>query len=149
MRVERELLPMAEAFGLSVAAWSPLGGGVLSGKYARPGTEPARLAADSISEHDHTVAAAVAEVAAELGATPAQVAIAWTRRRSRAVHPILGARRLDQLVDNLGALDVDLPDEAAERLAAATGFQLGFPTDFVASIADRAFDATNLRLDPR
>ena len=147
--VERELLPMADAFGLSVAAWSPLGGGVLSGKYAQPSGEPSRLAADSISEHDHAVAAAVAEVAAELGATPAQVAIAWTRRWSRAVHPIVGARRLDQLVDNLGALDVDLPDEAAERLAAATGFQVGFPTDFIAQTSGWVFGEANQRLDPR
>nr|WP_322756443.1 aldo/keto reductase [Frankia sp. Cas3] len=96
--IERELLPMAEAFGMTVAAWSPLAGGILSGKYTRPGRADARtrLSPESISEHDRAIARAVQDVADELGATASQVAIAWTRTHSRAIHPILGARRLDQ-----------------------------------------------------
>jgi len=132
--IERELLPMAEALGLTVAAWSPLGGGVLSGKFTRPGGAGAgtRITPESVSERDHAVAAAVAGVAAELGATPSQVAIAWILSRSEAVCPLLGARRLDQLADNLGALDLTLPADAAGRLDAAASFQAGFPGDFIA-----------------
>ncbi|HEY3557186.1 MAG TPA: aldo/keto reductase [Kribbella sp.] len=127
---ERELLPMATAYGLSVTAWSPLGGGVLSGKYGTAQPERARLQRDTITDRELAVAQVVQEVAAELGATPAQVALAWVRRRA-GVLPMLGARSVDQLQDNLGCLDVTLPDEAATRLEAATNFTLGFPTDFI------------------
>lgn len=95
--IERELLPMAESFGLTVAAWSPLAGGILSGKYTRPadGGISSRFTPDVLSERDRSVAAAVDEVAYALGVTSAQVAIAWTMAHSRAVHPILGARRVE------------------------------------------------------
>ena len=148
--VERELLPMADAYGMTVAAWSPLGGGVLSGKYTR-GTAPAgtRLGAEGITPHDRAVAAVVDEVADELGVTSSQVAIAWTRRWSPAVHPIVGARTLDQLDDNLGALDCVLSDEQARRLEAATGFVAGFPTDFIAQTSPWVFGEANDRVDPR
>ncbi|GAA1708732.1 aldo/keto reductase [Kribbella yunnanensis] len=112
--IERELLPMAEAFGMTVAAWAPLAHGRL--------TEPA--AGDA-------VVTAVHETAAELAATPAQVALAWTRTHSRAVHPLVGASSPDQLTDNLGALELALPDDAVRRLEAATGFAIGFPQDFI------------------
>jgi len=149
--IERDLLPMAEFFGMTVAAWSPLGNGILSGKYTRPGGAEGstRLSADSVSDHDHAVARVVSEVAEDLGTTPSQVAIAWTRVHSPAVHPILGARRLDQLVDNLGALDLALPSEAVDRLEAATGFEVGFPTDFIAETSPWVFGETQTRLDGR
>jgi aryl-alcohol dehydrogenase-like predicted oxidoreductase len=131
--IEHELLPMAEAFGMTVAAWSPLAGGVLTGKFSGPGGPQGatRIAGESLTEHDHEVARAVQSVADEVGASPAQVAIAWTMTRSAAVHPIIGARRADQLADNLGAVDVELPPEALERLDKATGFRHWFPTTFI------------------
>jgi aryl-alcohol dehydrogenase-like predicted oxidoreductase len=149
--IERELLPMAEALGMTVAAWSPLAGGILSGKFTRPGgLEPGtRLAAHSLSEHDRAVARAVQEMAGELGVTPAQVAIAWTRSKSQAVIPILGARRHAQLIDNLGALDLELPAEATERLEAATGFTPGFPAEFIAETSGWVLGEANRRLDGR
>ena len=128
---ERELLPMADAYGLSVTAWSPLGGGVLSGKYNGGASgQTARLKRENISSNDLAVAEAVQQVADELGVSPARVALAWTRRRS-GVLPILGARTVEQLRDNLGCAAVTLPPELATRLEAATGFQVGFPTDFI------------------
>ncbi|MGJ6967118.1 aldo/keto reductase [Streptosporangium sp. G11] len=132
--VERELLPMAEAFGMSVAAWGPLAGGVLSGKFTDgEGAEAStRVDPTSLTARDHAVARAVREVAGELGVTPAQAAIAWTRARSPAVHPIIGARDVEQLADNLGAIDVVLPEEAVRRLESATGFEVGYPGDFIA-----------------
>jgi aryl-alcohol dehydrogenase-like predicted oxidoreductase len=149
--IEHDLLPMAEAFGMTVAAWSPLAGGVLSGKFTRPGgPEPGtRLAPEALTEHDRAVALAVQEVADELGATPSQVALAWTMTKSRAVIPILGARRHAQMVDNLGALDVVLPPEAAKRLEAATGFATGFPANFIAETYPWVFGEANSRLDGR
>ncbi len=149
--IERELLPMAEAYGMTVAAWSPLAGGILSGKYTRPGGpgSRARLAPDSLNEHDRTVAQVVQDVADELGCTASQVAIAWTRTRSRAVHPMVGARTVEQLTDNLGALDCELPDEAVRRLEAATEFTVGFPSDFIAETSQWVFGEASLRTDGR
>jgi len=131
--LERELLPMAEALGLTVAAWSPLADGILSGKFtgATAARDGARVDPAAVSEQQYVVAALVKEVAADLGATPAQVAIAWTGSRSPSICPIVGARRLDQLLDNLRAADLVLPAEALERLDAATRIDLGFPTEFI------------------
>jgi aryl-alcohol dehydrogenase-like predicted oxidoreductase len=135
--IERELLPMAAAFGLSVAAWGPLAGGVLSGKFTSgaPPAGPTRVTAEAIGNRERAVATLVTEVAAELGATPAQVAIAWILSRCPALHPIVGARRLDQLVDNLGALAVELPAALRERLDRDTAIDLGYPAAFIADTA--------------
>jgi aryl-alcohol dehydrogenase-like predicted oxidoreductase len=145
--IERELLPMAESLGLGVTAWSPLAGGVLSGKYTRADAVPdggTRLAADSLSTRDHAVARVVQEVADELGATPSQVAIAWTMVRSRAVHPIVGARHAGQLRDNLAAAELVLPSEVVARLEQATEFTLGFPSDFIAQTSPWVFGAASV-----
>ncbi|GLW06852.1 oxidoreductase [Microtetraspora sp. NBRC 13810] len=137
--IERELLPMAEALGLSVAAWGTLARGVLSGRYTgqgdsgQGGTGPVtRVDPGSLTSRDHTVARAVREVAGDLGVTAAQVAIAWTWARSTAVHPIIGASGVEQLVENLGAAGVVLPEEAVRRLSAAADFKVGYPGDFIA-----------------
>jgi aryl-alcohol dehydrogenase-like predicted oxidoreductase len=130
--IERELLPMAEAFGMSVAAWAPLASGRLAGGSRR--ADPA-----SLTPRDKAAAEAVRAVADELGATPAQVAIVWTRSRSAAVHPLVGVSSVDQLVENLGALDLVLPDEAVARLEAAVEFERGFPADFIAECEPSPF----------
>lgn len=147
--IERELLPMAEHYGITVAAWGPLASGVLSGKFTRPGGAGAgtRVSPASVSQHDHAVATAVGEVADELGVSCAQVAIAWTRVRSRAVHPIVGARSVEQLVDNLGALDCVLPVDAVARLEKASDFAVGFPSDFIAETGPWVFGEASRRVD--
>ncbi|GGZ79267.1 aldo/keto reductase [Streptomyces bluensis] len=150
---ERELLPMAEAFGMSVAAWSPLQNGVLSGKYTRPGGvapgTATRLSADAIGDRDRAVAQAVQEAADELGVTPAQVAIAWTTARFPGVHPILGARRVEQLTDNLGAAGLVLPDAVAARLEEATDFRPGFPSEFIEDTSAWVYGTAGQRVVPR
>jgi len=144
--IERELLPMAESFGMTVAVWSPLAGGVLSGKFTREqGPETGtRIDPSSITEQQHKVATTVQSVANELGATPSQVAIAWTRTRSHNIHPIIGARRLDQLLDNLGAVDIALPGDAVAQLEVATEIDLGFPTTFISETSPWVFGASSL-----
>jgi aryl-alcohol dehydrogenase-like predicted oxidoreductase len=141
--IERELLPMATALGLGVTAWSPLAGGVLSGKYSRAGdtTTVTRLDPASLDQRAHTVARAVLDVAEARGATPSQVAIAWTMTRSPSIHPILGARRAGQLRDNLGALETRLSPEECTRLEAVSGFEAGFPNDFIAQASSWVFGA--------
>jgi aryl-alcohol dehydrogenase-like predicted oxidoreductase len=130
--IERELLPMADAFGMSVAAWAPLASGRLAGGSRR-------VDRNALTPRDKTAAAAVRAVADELGATPAQVAIAWTRSRSAAVHPLVGVSTVEQLTENLGALDLVLPDDAVGRLEAAVEFERGFPADFIAECEPSPF----------
>ncbi len=145
--VERDLLPMADALGLSVAAWSPLAGGILSGKFSR-GADPGstRVDADKISERDLGIARVVDAVADELGVSSSQVALAWTRARRPSVHPIVGARKLDQLTDNLAAVDLVLPDEALTRLDEASAIELGFPHDFIAGTREFVYGPVGLRV---
>jgi aryl-alcohol dehydrogenase-like predicted oxidoreductase len=86
-------------------------------------------------------------VADEIGATSAQVALAWTRRR-KGVLPILGARSEAQIRDNLGCLQINLTDEQAETLEAATGFQRGFPADFISQTTPWVLGAAAVDMYP-
>jgi len=153
--VERELLPMASHFDLAVLAWSPLGSGLLTGKYAGvdDGGKPGRrLAAGSrrLSERNLAIARETSEVARELGCTPAQVAINWLRARPGLVIPMIGARSLEQAEENLRALDVALPAEAAARLDAASEIERGFPAEFLGldTIKDIVWGKRRDRIDP-
>ena len=130
---DRDLLPMAEAFGFTVAAWSPLAGGLLSGKFTRD-APPAgtRIDPSGITQQQRHVATLVDEIADQLGVTSSQVALAWTMRRRPRVHPIVGARNLAQLQDNLAAAELTLPAEHRARLDEATSIDPGFPTNFIA-----------------
>jgi aryl-alcohol dehydrogenase-like predicted oxidoreductase len=135
--VERDLLPMARALELTVTAWSPLGGGLLTGRYGSDRERPddTRIAAfgeRQLSARNLAIADAVNVVAAERDASSAQVAIAWVRaQRVRGVIvPILGVRRREQLDDNLGALKLELTAEELARLEEVSRIELGFPHDF-------------------
>jgi aryl-alcohol dehydrogenase-like predicted oxidoreductase len=137
--VERELLPMADAFELGVVAWSPLGGGLLTGKYRKGETGRAQgLGVIVHGESDArktAVVDAVLAIAGERGVTPGQVAIAWVVAKGRL--PILGPRTLVQLEDNLGATQVALDAAEIARLDAASAIPLGFPHEIVAGSAER------------
>lgn len=135
--VERELVPMAEELGIGITAWSPLGGGILTGKYAegkaraddRLNTEMMKPFA--AGRKDPTcIVAEVAEIAREVGRSPAQVALAWLRQRPVPVIPIVGARRLEQFRDNLACLDLTLDADQLWRLDDISRVELGFPHDF-------------------
>ncbi|MFD1541160.1 aldo/keto reductase [Nonomuraea guangzhouensis] len=149
--IERELLPMAEAYGMSVATYGALAGGVLSGKFTGPGDAPTgtRINPASLTPRDHHAARAVRQVADELGVPASQVAIAWTRTRSPAVHPIIGSRNAEQLHDNLGALDVTLPADVVGRLDSAVEFDPGYPTNISTGPRPWLFGDTQSRLDSR
>jgi len=143
--VERDLIPMAAELGMGVIPWSPLAGGVLSGKYTRAdldrgggsaeaiGTRKNMAAANgALSERGLAIADVVKKVAADIGTTPSQVALAWTMHNPAVTAPIIGARTPAQLADNLGALEVRIPDDALASLAEASAIQLGFPHEFLA-----------------
>lgn len=130
---ERELAPMAEAFGLTLTAWAPLGAGILTGKYTRgsaPGPEESRRVAGNqrrLTERNLRIAREAHDVAADLGWTTAQVAIAWLRQRGTGVIPVVGARTRDQIDDTLGRLDSDLPAGAFSRLEKVSRIDAGVP----------------------
>jgi aryl-alcohol dehydrogenase-like predicted oxidoreductase len=127
---ERELFPMAAAFGLTVTPWGVLEHGLLSGR--DPST--LRWPAEGIPERVERVLDAVRGIADERGCTMSQVAIAWLLGRSSpTLVPIVGVRSEEQLADNLGALGVALTAEERERLDGAGEPQLGFPRSFLES----------------
>ena len=138
--VERELLPMADALGLTVTAWSPLGGGTLSGKYRKGQDRPEQVRFSEgawgdafLTERNLDIAEAVVQEARELSRTPAQVALAWLLQRPNTpVIPILGARTLAQLQDNLECLDFRLDSGQLARLDQVSAIPLGFLHDFLA-----------------
>jgi aryl-alcohol dehydrogenase-like predicted oxidoreductase len=148
---ERDLLPMARAMGMAVAAWGTIGGGILTGKYNRPGDEPRRY--DGASERTRRIADTVAEVAGDVGATPAQVAIAWVRQQQERAEivPIIGARTEAQMRENLGVLQVELSLDQLQRLEAASPIDLGFPHTFLVDdeVQDLIFGETRRLLDRR
>jgi aryl-alcohol dehydrogenase-like predicted oxidoreductase len=145
--VERELLPMASALQLSVAAWAPLAAGVLSGKFTRDGGDSAtRIKRADITERDLTIARAVDTVADQLGWSSSQVALAWTRAHDPAVHPIVGARTVDQLADNLRAASLELPVDAVRELDEVSAIPLGFPHDFIASTREFVYGSAGRKL---
>jgi aryl-alcohol dehydrogenase-like predicted oxidoreductase len=147
---ERDLLPMARAFGLAVTPWSVLGAGVLSGKYNKDRNAKGRAAQGAArNEKNLQIAAVAGEIAAALGATPSQVAIAWAMSRPGVMIPLLGARNVAQLEDNLGALDVRPTPEHLSRLDEASAIDLGFPHEFLRqpAIQDLVFGGTQGRLE--
>lgn len=129
---EREHVPAARALGMGLVPWSPLGYGILTGKYTRDDTKSGgRLSGQNpfgdtlFTDENWRTVDALREVAGEVGRSMPQVALAWLLRRPGVGSILLGARKVEQLADNLAALDLDLPTETIERLDAATGFDLG------------------------
>ena len=136
--VESELIPMAKALNLGLTAWSPLSRGVLTGKYhgrqtSEPNREPGRMSTDMLKDfmpeqqRTNRIVAAVKDVAGETGRSMAQVALAWLRYRPVPVIPILGARKLSQLQDNLASLELTLSADQLRSLDEASRIELGFP----------------------
>jgi aryl-alcohol dehydrogenase-like predicted oxidoreductase len=134
---ERELVPMAEGLGLGTVLWSPLGGGLLTGKYRR--SDEGRLTTlKAVIQREDTeqktaVLDALLAVAAEVSEPPSRVAVSWLRHRfagsATAVLPIIGPRSPEQLEDYLAALSVSLTPDQYERLDAVSAPALGVPHD--------------------
>lgn len=135
--VEGELMPMARHLGMGVTPWSPLAGGLLTGKYTRD-SKPKDGRANSgwinPTDRDYDIVDELLKVADETGATAAQVALKWVQDRAGVTSTIIGARTMDQLEANLGALGVTLTDEQTARLDEVSAQQQAFPHDFVDNI---------------
>ncbi|MFI5952564.1 aldo/keto reductase [Cryptosporangium sp. NPDC051539] len=132
--VEAEFPAMAQALGLSLTAWSPIGGGLLTGKYRRSADGPrgpGRLAlpgtGSPITDAEWAVIDAVESVAADLGRSVVQTAINWVATQPGVASVILGASSPEQLGTNLAALDFELPADARRRLDEASAPALARP----------------------
>ncbi len=136
-RIEREVVPMAETYGIGLLPWSPLAQGFLTGKYRRGDAPPAgsRFENPEVGEawekfrftegnpgvytdEHYAVLDVVEALAAEKNATASQVAITWVARQPAVASVIIGPRTVEQLDDNLGAAEVELSDEDCARLDA-------------------------------
>lgn len=126
-RAERELLPMAQTYGIAVTAWSPLAGGLLTGKYKRDGSQPAQARFQRGDEPNawvdrHFVDAAfdvieaLAAIAQEKGCTPTQFSLAWIAQQPGMLGPVLGPRTFEQFQEQLGTLDVTITDKDRDRI---------------------------------
>ena len=143
---------MAREMGLGVLPWSPLAGGILSGKYAASdlaanaqagqrdlGTrKDIHLATGRLNERSLAIARSVQAVADDLGRTPAQVALAWTLINPAITSTIIGVRTFAQFEDNLAALDISFSVEHIAVLEEASAVAMGFPHDLLESPASRA-----------
>ena len=128
-RIERELVPVAQTYGLALLPWSPLGGGFLTGKYrrgegspddSRYNLVPRRGGRNTLTGEAFDVLDVVEAIADEKGCTAGQVALAWCKDMPGITSPNIGPRAMEQLEDNLAAVGVALTEEDNRRLDEAT-----------------------------
>jgi aryl-alcohol dehydrogenase-like predicted oxidoreductase len=137
--VERELLPMTQAFEMAVVIWNAIAAGVLSGKYNKDAnTEGRAKTRGQVNERGLRITAEVMAVADEIGATPSQIALAWLKQRPGLIIPLIGARTVEQLKENLGCLNVRLDEQQMERLNKVSIIDPGFPHDMLSREAEAA-----------
>ncbi|WP_216898486.1 aldo/keto reductase [Nocardia alni] len=151
---ERELLPMAQAHGLGVVLYSPLAGGLLTGKYRQGGQGRLSARGDAIegTAQRTAVVDAVLAIADEIGAGAVQVSLAWLRRRAAlaqtALIPILGPRTLTQLEEYLGSVHLELSDQHYRCLDEVSAVHLGTPHEDVAAALRHGLDGDRTLLEP-
>jgi aryl-alcohol dehydrogenase-like predicted oxidoreductase len=134
--VEGELMPMAQELGLGVTPWSPLRGGVLTGKYTRENVKDAKPGRGArvtayLDEPTFVIIDELVRIAGELDTTPAAVALAWVQAKPGVDSTIIGARTMTQLEQNVAALTVTLDDTQIAALDRVSTPTLGFPMSFL------------------
>lgn len=130
--VEMELAPMCNRHGIGMVPYSPLGGGLLTGKYRRGAGLPDSVRAEEnadvrFSDRNWDIIEALVEVAASIDMTPAQVAVGWLISKPWVSAPIVGANRPEQLHDTMSGLDRTIPDDAIARLDSVSDFRRSRP----------------------
>jgi len=127
---ERDLIPMAKHYGMTVTPWAPLAGGALTGKYLRGDKGRIKEGSNRLNENSRRITKEVMAIAEKLGVEPSHVALKWTMQQGYSSIPIVGATKLNQLAENLKVIDVTIPDEDMKRLDEASAIDLGFPGNF-------------------
>ncbi len=127
---ERELIPMAQHYGMSVTPWAPLAGGALTGKYLKGDKGRIPEQSKRLNERSVGITKVVMDVAQELGVEPSQVALKWTMQKPFTSIPIVGATKVSQLEENLKAITLQLSPEHIAKLNEASKIEMGFPHEF-------------------
>ncbi len=127
---ERELIPMAKHFGMTITPWAPLAGGALTGKYLKGDRGRIKETSKRLNENSIRITKEVMAIADELGVQPSHVALKWTMQQGFLSIPVVGATKLNQLEENLKTIDVHLSDDHLNRLDKASAIDLGFPGEF-------------------
>lgn len=134
---EREIIPMANYFGMALAPWDVMGGGKFQTKAAieerkKKGEGLRSMLGSGQSEEEAKMSEALAKVASEHGIeSVTAIAIAYVRAKSRHVFPIIGGRKVEHLQDNIKALSIKLTTEQVEYLESVKSFDVGFPNNFI------------------
>lgn len=147
--VEGELVPMAQELGLGITPWSPLKGGILTGKYDRKNAkdnEPGRgeWITRFFTDKNFDIVDQVKNIAKELDTTPARIALAWVQQKPGVVSSIFGATSLKQLEDNIKALDIKLSEEHMKALDEVSAPKLNFPAQFIKQAGSFGYSGTNI-----
>lgn len=142
--VERELLPMAKAFDIGLAAWAPLGGGVLTGKYTRDSVRSNSVDSkrtggnqSRLTEKNFEIAKTVQKISDETGHSSSQIAINWVRQKNGI--PIIGSRKPEQINDCLASLEFTLSEKHMNELDEVSKISLGFPHEFMERMKPAVF----------
>jgi aryl-alcohol dehydrogenase-like predicted oxidoreductase len=148
--IEHDFFDLFDAEGLGLMPWSPLAGGFLAGKYTqgeRPAADEGRLGSQPDSdeeawvkrqdERSWAIDAAVREVAGDVGASPAEVSLAWVLAQRTVASVIIGVRTREQLESNLATIDVELGPEHLSRLDEVSALPVRYPARFIANYGQR------------
>jgi len=128
---ERDLLPMAKHFGLTITPWAPLAGGALTGKYLKGDKGRLPDTSQRLNETNIAIVKQVLVIANELNCSPSSVALKWVMQKNFSCIPIIGATKVSQIVENLECLTINLSDEQIDTLNEISKIELGFPHDFL------------------
>lgn len=147
--IEGELIPAALEMGMGITPWSPLRSGMLTGKYTRESAKTAKpgrgmFVTRAFSDQAFDVVETLVKVAQETGTTPARAALAWLQQRPGVVSIIIGARTMEQLEDNLGALEVKLTAEQIKTLDEVSKPKLNFPHDFLLRVGGFGYNGATI-----
>lgn len=147
--IEREILPVCEDQGLGILPWSPLAGGMLTGKYKRSDAPPKgtridiRMELDGArywNERGFNISESVIQTAEQTGRTPAQVTLSWLLHNKNVSAVVIGARKTEQVEDCIVSGDWDLPDENWKIIDEVAHYDLGYPQAWVDFLAPKMYD---------
>ena len=129
---ERDLIPMAKAWGMTVTPWGPLAGGALTGKYLKGDNGRLKEGSKRLNDRSQRIAQAVVDIANSMDVAPGNVALRWMMQHPGVkVIPIVGATKAAQMQENLGVFDFELTPAQIAQLNDVSSFELGFPHDFM------------------
>jgi len=127
---ERDLLPVAKHFGMTLTPWAPLAGGALTGKYLRGDAGRLKPGSNRLNERATNITKEVVAIADKMEVQPSHVALKWTMQQGLSSIPIVGATKLIQLEENLKTVDITIAPEDMKRLDEVSAIDLGFPGNF-------------------